>query len=363
MSNSPAGARAPDPRFWDGTPVCVTGGSGFLGYHLVRLLLDLGARVRVLALPPAPAHPLLRRHGVHCIFGDVRRPTVVRRAVADAAVVFHTAGVVGVWGAALKRMLPVHVAGTRNVLAAAPRGCRVVHTSSIVAVGASRTPVPVTEDTAFTLQGLRVDYVHAKRIAELVALDTPGRHVVVTNPGYLLGPDDHERSVMGRFCARFWKGRVPLAPPGGLNLVDVRDVASGHLLAAEHGRPGRRYILGGEDCGFPRFLDLLAEAADLRPRGLPQVPAWLLGAWARLAACRSWFTGTEPFPAVQHVRLNRYYWFASSARAERELGYRARPLRACLDDAYRWHLANGGLPLRTLGRWWMRPAPARRPAA
>jgi dihydroflavonol-4-reductase len=353
-------ARRPSPRFWSGRPVCVTGGTGLLGYHLVRQLLQLGARVRLFALPPAPSHPVRATPWVECVFGDVLDEGVVRRAVAGAAVVFHTAGTVSVWGPELARMRAVHETGTRNVLAAA-RHAVVVHTSSIFAVGATRRPIALCEDSPFELNRLGVDYVQAKRAAERVALEARPP-AVVTNPGCLLGPDDYERSAMGRFCSRFWRGHVPLAPPGGLNLVDVRDVARGHLLAAEHGVPGRRYILGGENHSLRAFLELLSEAAGLRPRGLPRVPAWLLAAWARLAACRSWFTGTEPYPAIQHVRLNRYYWYASSERACAELGYAARPLRDCLRDMYRWHCTRASMSLRGLSRWWMRPAVLERAA-
>jgi dihydroflavonol-4-reductase len=350
-------ARQPNPRFWAGRPVCVTGGTGLLGYHLVRQLQQLGARVRLFALPPPASHPVHGNPWVECCFGDVLDAAEVRRAVAGAAVVFHTAGIVSVWGPALERMRAVHETGTRNVITAA-RDALVVHTSSIFAVGGSPRAVVMCEDSPFELEHLGVDYVHAKRAAERVALEARPP-AVVTNPGCLIGPDDHERSAMGRFCSRFWRGRVPLAPPGGLNLVDVRDVARGHLLAAEYGSPGRRYVLGGENHTLRGFLDLLSEAAGLRPRALPRVPAWVLALCARLAAGRSWLTGTEPYPAVQHVRLNRYYWYANSERAREELGYFARPLRDCLRDTYRWHLGQESMSMRGLTHWWMRPAAER----
>src|SRR5439155_1230081 len=128
----------------------------------------------------------------------------------------------------------------------------------------------------FNLERLRVDYVRAKCAAEQVAAGAAarGRHVVIVNPGYLLGPEDYELSVMGRLCARFWRGRILVAPPGGYNVVDVRDVATGHLLAAEHGRPGRRYILGGENYTLPELFRLLARAAGWRPRALIRLPRW-----------------------------------------------------------------------------------------
>jgi dihydroflavonol-4-reductase len=355
----------PDPRFWAGRTVCVTGGTGFLGYHLVQQLVSVGAQVRVLALPPGPDHPLLGLPTVEQHHGDVRDAAVVRRATADCSVIFHTAGVVAVWGPALARMHSVHVNGTRQVLDAAPPYARVVHTSSLVAVGASRAAEVLTEESPFNLAALRIDYVQAKRAAEQIALDAAqrGRPVVVTNPGYLVGPDDHERSVMGRFCLRFWKGRLLLAPAGGgWNLVDVRDVARGHLLAAEHGQPGRRYLLGGENLRIPDFMALLARVAGLRPRLLPSLPGWALYALAGASTCRAWFTNREPYPSLQHVRLNRYHWFCRSDRARHELGYQARPLAQTLADTYHWYRARGEIRWHGLSRWWMQPPESSRAA-
>ncbi|HEV3165102.1 MAG TPA: NAD-dependent epimerase/dehydratase family protein [Isosphaeraceae bacterium] len=348
----------PNPRFWAGKRVCVTGGTGMLGFQLVEQLLGLGAHVRVLALPPTTAHPIHARRTVTKFFGDVRDPDTVRAATEDCPVVFHTAGVVAVWKSALAYMQSVHVDGTRTLLENVESDARVVHTSSIVTIGASRRPDLLTEDSPFDLHDLRVDYVHAKRASEQVALNAAGdgQDVVITNPAYLVGPEDHGRSVMGRFCVRFWKGRILLIPPGGFSLVDVRDVARGQLLAAEHGQPGRRYVLGGENHTFHTFLSLLAEAAGLSPRLLPPVPWWTLSALAGLSECRAKLTSKEPYPSFQHVCLNRYYWFYRSDRAADELGYRYRPLADCLEDTYRWYVNNGALGLRGLNKWLMRPA-------
>jgi dihydroflavonol-4-reductase len=345
----------PDRSFWRGRRVCVTGGTGFLGTHLVGQLRGLGAAVRVFALPPPLNHPLRRLPDVECAWGNLLDPAAVRRAVAGRDVIFHTAGTVAVWGPALHRMHAIHRDGTRHVLAACDPGARLVHTSSIVAVGASTDGEPLTEDSAFNLRDLAIDYVHAKYAAEAEALAS-GLDVVVTNPGYLVGPDDPEGSVMGRLCARVWKGRLPVAPPGGFNLVDVRDVAAGHLLAAERGRGGRRYVLGGMNLSLRQFLRLLADAAGLHPRALPQVPLWALRVVALLAEGRARLTGREPYPSFQHARLNSWYWYVRSDRARDELGYRPRPLTDTLADAYRWYAAAGRVPLRGLRRWWMRPA-------
>jgi len=347
----------PNPIFWAGRRVCVTGGTGFLGGHLVRQLLQLNAEVRVLALPPRADHPLNAEPRVQGVYGDLLDPATVRRAVADCSVIFHTAGLVATWGPALKRMHDVHVQGTRNVLVGADPRSRVVHTSSVMAVGAFTTGEPVTEELPFNLQTLPMEYVQAKRAAEEVALQAAaqGQTVIVTNPSYLIGPDDHDRSYMGRLCLRFWKGRLPVAPPGGLNLVDVRDAARGHLLAAEHGRPGRRYLLGGEDCSMRDFLRRMAEVAGFRPRGLPTVSHWQMSLLAGLAEARAWMTGKEPYPSFQERHSCRRYWYCRSDRARDELGYVHRPLMQTLADTYRWYLATDGIHLRWINRWWMRP--------
>jgi dihydroflavonol-4-reductase len=347
-----------NPHFWAGKRVCVTGGGGFLGYHLVRQLRALGAHVVVLTLPPAPEHPLHANRDVGKVFGDIRDPEIVQQAVAGCAVVFHTAGVVAVAGPALKLVHSVHVEGTRQVLAAADPDASVVHTSSVVTIGASRTGELLDEDSGFNLGNVRVDYLHAKRAAEQLALEAAerGRRVIVVNPAYLLGPEDYERSEIGRFCARFWKGQLWFAPPGGYNFVDVRDAAAGHVLAAEHGRPGRRYILGGENHTCASFVRLLADVARLRPRGVLGLPATALTAVAGVMEAASWLTRKTPFPSLQQARLNRHHWFYRWERARRELGYQARPLVETLVDTYHWHTRRPLPRLRPLQRWWLRSA-------
>ena len=345
----------PDLAFWSGRTVAVTGGTGFLGYHLATTLADCGATVRVVALPPRPDHPIRSVAGVEVVPADVRDAAALRPALAGCSVVVHAAGLLATWGPALKRMWQVHVDGTRAVLAAADAGARIVHTSSVVALGASRDGRVLAEDDPFNLADLRVPYVLTKRAAEVLAL-AAGRDVVVVNPGYLVGPEDSEGSVMGKVCVRFWKGRMPVCPPGGLNLADVRDVAAGHLLAAERGAAGRRYILGGDNRTYESFFRLLAEVARYRPRGLPRMPWLALVGMAGAGEARARLTGKEPYPSLGYARMNRYFWYASSARAEAELGYAPRPLRQSLADAYRWHVRLKSVGLRGLNRWWMRPA-------
>jgi dihydroflavonol-4-reductase len=343
---------------WSGTRVGVTGGTGFLGFQLVKQLLAHNARVRIVALPPRPGHPVHNLGGVEGYYGDVRDPDLVRAALADCDVIFHTAGSVAAWGPALTVMREIHERGTSNILAAARPGARIVHTSSIVAVGGTPNGQVLDEDSPFTVDDLAIDYVHAKRAAERLALAAAakGRDVVVVNPGYLIGPEDYEGSVMGRLCVRAWKGRLPVAPPGGFNLVDVRDVAQGHLLAAQHGRAGVRYILGGENHSSRSLLALLADLAGLAPRAIPTLPPWLMKTLAVVAEARGRLTSREPYPSFQHARLNRLFWFVRSDRARRELGYECRPVRQSLLEAYHWHSARKSLSLRGITRLWMRAA-------
>jgi dihydroflavonol-4-reductase len=349
----------PSGEYWTGRRVCVTGGTGLLGSHLVRLLLECAARVRVLALPPHKKHPLRFCDGLDLVFGDVCDGDLVRRCMSDCDTIFHTAAIVADWGPALAKLHEVHVRGTRNVLQAAPDLARVVHTSSIVTIGASLHPEILDETSPFTLHRLKVDYMQAKRDSESLALGfaARGRDVVITNPAYLFGPDDPEGSVMLRFFKRYWRGRVPLISPGGLNLADVRDVARGHLLAAEHGKPGRRYILGGENCSFPDLMKHLALAGGMRPWLSPVVPWWVLFAIAESVERWSLLTRKQPYPSRQQARLNRYYWYYRSTRAATELGYTSRPLAESLSDTFRWCLDRSVLKLRGPSRWWMRPDP------
>jgi dihydroflavonol-4-reductase len=351
---SPASPSTANHTRWAGKTVCVTGGTGFLGFHLARRLGEAGASVRVFALEPPPDHPVRKLANTEVIPGDVLDREAVRRAVAGCSVVIHAAGIVAVWGPAVAQVWPVHVDGTRNVLDALDPGTRLVHTSSIVAVGASRHREVLIEESPFNLSRVKLAYVQAKRAAEELVLQS-GKDAVVLNPGYLIGPEDHERSVMGQLCHRFWRGRTPIAPPGGLNLVDVRDVAAGHLLAAERGARGRRYILGGENLDFPTFFRQMADAAGFHPRWIPRVPRPVFSVAAAFNEIRGRLRGKEPYPSLAHARLNRYYWFVSSDRARRELGYRPRSVRESLADAYAWYAAREPFHVRGLNRWLLRP--------
>lgn len=346
-------------RYWRDRPVCVLGGTGFLGRHLVRQLLDAGAFVRTLSLPGSEFGYTHAR--LNTLWGDISDRATLAEVVAGISAVFLAAGPVGA-GPILTHKMGAHSAVLDAVLTVLPPQTRLVLTSSIVAVGATSRGRVLAEDSPFPNAELRVGYVQAKRAAEEAALAAVarGRNIVVVNPGYLFGPDDPGPSVMGQLCVRFWRGHVPFPAPGGLNAVDVRDVAAGHLLAAERGVAGRRYILGGENVRLTDLFAALARAAGLRRRVLssfrPPLPGLAYYFLAAIAELGHRFTGRDPKPSFEFVRMQRLFWYVSSARAERELGYSHRPLAETLADAFAWHSTHTRVAPRGLNRLWLRAA-------
>lgn len=338
-----------DSLFWKNKRVCVTGGTGFLGWHIVRQLMPTAAHVRILGLPPLSCHFVERFDSLDCVHGDVRDPDLVRRAISDCNLVFHAAGPVGMWGRSNQEMHDVHVIGTRNVLQALSPGARIVQTSSVVTIGASRAPAELSEGADFLLAREKIDYVHAKKAAEdlVLAAAANGVDAVVVNPGLLIGPEEYALSVLGRFCLRFWRGRLPFVPPGGFNVVDVRDAARGHLLAAQHGYSGQRYILGGENLTWLQICRLLAEIGQRAPRLYFRIPLWLEYVLAWCSEARAAIVRHEPFLSLQTVQLNRFYWYYSSRFAQDELGYAARPIRESVADAFDWFAGLGHFEPRT----------------
>jgi dihydroflavonol-4-reductase len=212
-----------------------------------------------------------------------------------------------------------------------------VHTSSVVTVGANPSPSALDERAPWNLERLGVPYVTTKRQAEAIALGAAGKdlEVVVVNPGCTVGPDDFARSEYGTLCRRFWLGRIPFYFGGGNCFVDVRDVAVGHLLAAQRGKSGQRYILGGENMSYQQFFRMLSAIAGRRifrlrlPLLFGPLAGWLNDRLTRGGGKRPYLT---PFQA----RLLGLYFYFSSARANHELGYRSRPMSLTLADTYKF---------------------------
>jgi dihydroflavonol-4-reductase len=297
-------------------------------------LVESGAAVTAL-VRGSSSRLRLQALGVRCVLAPLDDGPALVDGCRDADVVIHLAGAVD-FGDSWDVCREVNIDGTRNLIAAARRAGvrRIVHTSSIVAVGARRDRTPLDESAAWNLGVLRVPYITTKREAEQLALsaNTTGLEVVAVNPGCVIGPDDFTGSEFGTLCRRFWRGRVPFYFAGGSSFVDVRDVAAGILLAGQHGEPGTRYILAGHNRTHGQFFAELAGASE---RFLPRLPlpvaAGRAGAW--LTARLQKRPDRRPYLSPAQSRLLGLYFFYDCRRA-RQIGYSVRPLAETLADAH-----------------------------
>lgn len=323
----------------------VTGGSGFIGHHLVRLLRKRGERVRVFDLRRPES---CDEAGLEFLPGDIADAEAVERAMAGAERVFHLAANPNLWVRDPCDFDRVNLQGTLNVLAAAERHRpqRLVHTSTeSILAGLRHRAVGGMIDETVTLgvADMPGPYCRSKFRAERAALEAAGRGlpVVVVNPTLPVGPGDRLMTPPSRMLVDFLNGRAPAYLETAVNIIDVRDAALGHLLAAERGRPGQRYILGGENVTMTALLALLEELSG-RPMPKWRIPYWLAYAYAALdefVADR--VTGRPPRAPLTGVRLARHAMRFDNRRALAELGLSPRPLRDSLTDAIAWFQREG----------------------
>jgi dihydroflavonol-4-reductase len=325
------------------SPTLVTGGTGFIGSSVVRKLLARGDRVRVLLRPGADTR-LLAGLDVERVEGDLRDPEAVGRAVAGCEIIFHVAAVYVLWSRDPDALYASNVDGTRHLLAAAHRAGvrRVVHTSSVGALGAPRGGVG-TETTPVRLEDMVGHYKRSKFLAEREARAAAGRGVpvVIVNPSTPVGPGDIKPTPTGQIIVDFLTGRMPAYVDTGLNFVDVEDVAAGHLLAAERGRVGEKYILGNRNMRLIEFLRLVAAVSGRpAPRLRLPVAAVLPAAWvSQLVADR--VTGRHPRIPLDGVRMAARSMYFSSAKAVAELGLPQSSIEGAVARAVRWFETNG----------------------
>ncbi|GAB4391167.1 MAG: NAD-dependent epimerase/dehydratase family protein [Kiloniellaceae bacterium] len=322
----------------------VTGGSGFIGRHLVQALAERGERVRIFDLRASADLPG-RGGSVEFRQGDITDRAAVERAMEGAERVFHLAADPNLWRRDKSSFERINLGGTENVLAAAERQRpdRVVYTSteSILAGlrGAGLTEGGmIDENVTLDVADMPGPYCRSKFLAERAALRAAARGlpVVVVNPTLPVGPGDSLLTPPSRMLVELLNGRIPAYLETAFNMIDVRDVALGHLLAAEHGRAGRRYILGGENLTMTGLLAVLGELSG-RPMPRRRVPYWLALAYSaaeEFIADR--ITGKAPRAPLTGVRLARHAMHFDNGRALTELGLRPRPLRRSLADAIAW---------------------------
>ncbi len=316
----------------------VTGGTGFLGANLAADLRRRGWAVRILRRPTSPLEAVEDLEVEHAI-GDVLEPESLRRAMAGCDAVFHTAAVSAYWRTPADQILRVNVEGTRNVLAAAREQDipRVVLTSSLAALGVPAPGTLLTEDHPYNLPPGRFLYGYSKAMAEAIARAFVGQglDVVIVNPSVILGPRDVHR-ISGSLILEMARGRVPALPPGGVNVVAVEDVVRGHLLALERGRPGERYILGGENLTYRDLAERIAEVVGVPAprRVLPPRAVKGLAALARIAQALR----VPLSVGADQLWLSAHCIWCDGRKAEAELGYRPEiPVREAIRRAWEWY--------------------------
>ena len=327
--------------------ILVTGASGFIGSRVARQLCERGDEVKVL-LRPSASRRALRGLPVEIAEGDIMVASTVYRALMGCDRLFHVAANYKMWDPDPSKVLEPSIRGTREVLEAVRRHDgmieKVVVTSSVGAIGAGPAGEILDETSEWKLGDSEL-YVVAKRRAEELALAAaPELPVVVVNPSAVFGPGDARPTPSGQVIVRYLNWSLPMGfpgSPGGLSVVDVDDVARGHLLAMDKGRVGERYILGGENLTITQIVETMASITGLPgpgrepPKGLAVTMGWLMETWARIA-------GGEPELTYKMARdfFDSGFWVKSD-KAKDELGYTQRPARKTLSRAIRWYLDNG----------------------
>lgn len=318
----------------------VTGATGFVGWHVARKLMDRGYAVRVLARDPARVREL---DGVERrLQGDLRDPESLARAVEGCSVVFHVAADYRLWTREPKEMFRSNVDGTRNLLAAAKRAGveRVVYTSTVGCIGMPKDGLG-DENSPVGMEQMTGPYKQSKFLAEQVALEFAREFpVVIVNPTAPIGDHDFKPTPTGKIVVDFVRGAMPGFIDTGLNVVDVQDVAEGHVQALEHGRSGERYILGSENLTLEQILSELAKI-EKKPAPKLRVPYALAFAFGVGSTAWAGITGKEPLAPLDGVRMARKKMWVSHAKAARELGYTPGAAAVALRRAVEWFRANG----------------------
>ena len=341
----------------------VTGATGFLGSHVARVLAEQGADLRLLVRPTGDLRNLNDDvlKNADRVVGDLRDAASIEKALSGCEVVFHVAADYRLWVRDPDEMYRSNVEGTRSLLEAARKQCvrRVVYTSSVATMGFTsnraaaglrsaegarpHTSAVADEESPVSLADMIGHYKRSKFMAERVAVEAArsGVDVVIVNPTTPIGERDIKPTPTGRIVLDFLKRKFPAYVETGLNLVDATECARGHVQALEKGRSGERYILGGENLTLKQILDRLAAITGLTSPTvkLPYVFAFATGVVDEMVTGR--LLGREPRATIDAVRMGRKMMFVSSAKAERELGWRTVPVDGALRRSVDWFRGNG----------------------
>jgi dihydroflavonol-4-reductase len=325
--------------------VLVTGASGFVGAAVVRALLASGYRVRALRRPSSPSANL-DGLDVELREGDLRDPASLAAAMAGARDLIHVAADYRLWARDPEELIRTNRDGTGHVMRAAQAAGieRIVYTSSVATL-AYANGIPSDETRRLPEAAAIGAYKRSKIAAETLVeqmIACEALPAVIVHPSTPLGPRDIRPTPTGRIVIEAAMGRIPGYVDTGLNLVHVDDVARGHVMALERGKPGAHYILGGQNVPFAALLAAIAEiSGHARPRF--RIPRPVLYPLAAAAEAMARVTGHEPFVTFDGLRMSKHMMFFSSAKAEQDLGYTARPYEAALADGIAWFRDNGYL--------------------
>ncbi|WP_353062346.1 NAD-dependent epimerase/dehydratase family protein [Tunturibacter psychrotolerans] len=327
--------------------VFITGATGFVGGHVARSYAAEGASLRLLTRKTSRLDSLDDIHA-EMVTGDLREPEKLRSALVGCDALVHVAADYRLWVRDPDQMYAANVTGTRELLKLA---CevgvrRVVYTSSVATMGFKSDGTIVNEETPVSLEEMIGHYKRSKFLGELEAIKAAkaGQHVMILNPTTPIGPGDWKPTPTGRIIVDFLNKNFPAYVDTGLNLVDVAEVARMHVVALEHGTPGERYILGGENLTLKQILDRMSTITGL-PSPTMKVPHAVAMAFAFFDEnFTGKLRGKEPRATVEAVRMGKKMMFASSAKAERELGFQVVPIYNALRAAIEWFVAHGYAP-------------------
>jgi len=320
----------------------VTGAAGFLGSHVTRQLVARGEDVRVL-MRPSSTNRAVADLSLEYVTGDLRDPASLDRAMKGAKRVFHVAADYRLWARRKQDIYDSNVGGTKNLLAAAHRAGieQLIYTSTVATIAVDRPQHP-NEFTDAKLEEMVGHYKRSKWMAEQEVRNAAkaGLPVIIVMPTTPVGPWDWKPTPTGKIILDFLNGKMPGYVETGLNFVGVEECAAGHLLAAEKGKIGERYLLGGENLTLKGMLDILSKITGL-PAPSMKIPHGLALSVAYASTIFSRLIGREPGIPIEGVKIARHIMFVDCSRAQRELGFKPGSVSAGLERAVRWYEANG----------------------